>query len=121
MYPIFENETGLFQELARAKDVKFAQISLLVINSGCSRGGHFHKRKEEWFCCIRGSCRISLQNVNSKTKKEFVLNEFERNFFKVEPFWVHTVTNLSDSKSCDLIVIVSEEYDESDPDTFKPE
>ncbi len=121
MYPIHENETGLFQELARSKEVKFGQISLLIINSGCSRGGHYHTRKEEWFCCIRGCCRLDLVNVHSKAAKEIILDEFKREFIKVEPFWIHTLTNLSDPRSCDLIIVVSEEFDESDPDTFKLE
>lgn len=119
MYPIHENETGLFQELARTKDLKFGQINLLVINSECSRGGHYHTRKEEWFCCIRGQCRMDLQNIYSLETMDMLLDETTREFIKVEPFWSHTLTNLSDEKVCDIIIIISEEYIESDPDTFK--
>jgi dTDP-4-dehydrorhamnose 3,5-epimerase-like enzyme len=119
MYHVHENETGLFQELARSNDIKFGQISLLIINSGCSRGGHFHARKEEWFCCIHGKCRIDLLNVHSKVTKEAILDDTKREFFKVEAFWSHTLTNLSDEKTCDIIVIVSEEFDESNPDTIR--
>lgn len=119
MYPVHENETGLFQELAKTKDVKFGQISLLVIKSGCSRGGHYHTRKEEWFCCINGRCRMDLLNVHSKATKDILLDETKREFVRVEPFWAHTLSNLSNTRSCDLIIIVSEEFDESDSDTFK--
>jgi len=119
VHPIHKNETGLFQELARNKDVKFGQISLLVINPGCSRGGHHHARKEEWFCCIRGQCRMDLANIHSNATKEILLDESARYFFKVEPFWSHTLTNISKAKACYIIIIISEEYNESDPDTFK--
>jgi len=119
MYPIHENETGLFQELARTEDVKFGQISLLIINSGCSRGGHYHTRKKEWFCCIHGRCRLDLINVHSNARKEVILDESKREFIKVEPFWAHTLTNLSNVRPCDLIIVVSEEFNESDPDTLK--
>jgi UDP-2-acetamido-2,6-beta-L-arabino-hexul-4-ose reductase len=121
MYPIHENETGLFQELARSNDVKFGQISLLIINSGSSRGGHYHTRKEEWFCCIHGRCRLDLLDVHSKASKEMILDEMKREFIKVEPFWIHTLTNLCNARSCNLIIVVSEEFNESDPDTFKSE
>jgi UDP-2-acetamido-2,6-beta-L-arabino-hexul-4-ose reductase len=60
MYPIHENETGSFQELARSNDVKFGQLSYLTIAPNCSRGNHYHKRKEEWFCCIHGTCEMKL-------------------------------------------------------------
>jgi UDP-2-acetamido-2,6-beta-L-arabino-hexul-4-ose reductase len=121
MYPVNESETGLFQELARTKDVKFGQISLLVINEGCSRGGHYHARKEEWFCCIHGHCRMDLLNVHSKTVRQALLDGSKKEFFKVEPFWTHTLTNLSNNCPCEIIIIISEEFDESNPDTFKSE
>ncbi len=121
MYSAHENETGLFQELARSDDVKFGQISLLIINPGCSRGGHYHSRKEEWFCCIRGCCRMDLMNMHSKARKYIVQDDSKREFIKVEPFWIHTLTNLSNVVTCDLIIIISEKFDVSDPDTFKYE
>lgn len=121
MYPINENETGLFQELARTKDVKFGQISLLIIKAGCSRGGHYHARKHEWFCCIHGCCRMNLLNVHSRATRDAILDESKREFYEVEPFWAHTLTNMSNSESCYVIIIVSEEYDESGTDTFKSE
>ena len=75
MYPLNENETGLFQELARKNDVIFGQLSYLVINPKCYRGGHYHKRKEEWFCCLHGSCELTLTDINQKTKRTTVLEK----------------------------------------------
>ena len=51
--------------------------------------------------------------------KDILLDEVTREFIKVEPFWSHTLTNISDEKACDIIIIISEEYNESDPDTIK--
>lgn len=61
---------------------------------------------------------MDLLNIRSKARKDILLDEATREFIKVEPFWSHTLTNTSNEK-CDIIIIISEEYNESDPDTFK--
>lgn len=120
MYPIHKNETGLFQELARKDDVKFGQLSYLVIKPKCSRGNHYHKRKEEWFCCLHGKCELLLMDINRKSKlREIILDSSSREFIKVNPFENHILTNLDDTNDCEILIIISEEYNENDPDTYK--
>ena len=119
MYPIHKNETGLFQELARKDDVKFGQLSYLVIKPKCSRGNHYHKRKEEWFCCLHGKCELLLTDINRKSKREIILDSSTREFIRVNPFENHILRNLDDTKDCEILIIISEEYNENDPDTFK--
>ncbi len=118
MYPVHENGSGSFQELARPKDLKFGQISYLIIKPGFSRGNHYHKRKEEWFCCVRGKCKMLLLNVNISKTRELNLDSARKEFIKVEPYEVHTLMNTSNSENCELIIVISEEYFEADPDTF---
>ena len=118
MYPVHESDSGSFQELARHRDLKFGQLSYLVIKPGFSRGNHYHKRKEEWFCCVHGKCRMDLFDINSNKTRELLLDSTKMKFVKVEPYEVHTLTNTSDSENCDLIIVISEEYIETDPDTF---
>ena len=119
MYPIHKNETGLFQELARKDDVNFGQLSYLVIKPNCSRGNHYHKRKEEWFCCLHGRCELLLTDINRKSKRKIILDSSNREFIKVNPFENHILRNLDDTKDCEILIIISEEYNENDPDTFK--
>lgn len=121
MYPIHENKTGSFQELARPDDVKFGQLSYLTIAPQCSRGNHYHKRKEEWFCCLHGKCEMELTDIRSNSSRSIMLDSSRREFVKVKPFENHTITNSEFENKCELLIIISEEYDESDPDTFKPE
>ncbi len=121
MYPIHTNETGSFQELAKSKDVRFGQLSYLTISPQCTRGNHYHKRKEEWFCCIRGICEMKLTDIRTRTSRSIMLDSSSKEFFKVNPFENHIIYNLDFDKECELLIIISEEYDENDPDTFKPE
>ena len=121
MYPIHENETGSFQELARANDVIFGQLSYLTIRPKCSRGNHYHTHKEEWFCCLHGRCELKLIHVKEGIEKRVVLDSSRREFVKVNPFENHILTNLDDAQDCKLLIIISQEYYPETADTFRLE
>ena len=119
MYPVHENSKGIFQELARKKDVSFGQLSYLLIKPKCSRGNHYHKRKEEWFCCIHGNCELKLINVRNNKVRNLQLDGSKKEFIKVNPFENHIITNLSDHENCELLIIIDEEFNKEDSDTYE--
>ncbi|RLG10856.1 hypothetical protein DRN73_06820 [Candidatus Pacearchaeota archaeon] len=121
MYPPHENSTGVFQELARKKDVTFGQLSYLIIRPNCSRGDHYHKRKREWFCCLHGRCELIIKDVRTNKTKNIILDESCKEFVKVNPFENHILKNLSDSHDCEILIIVNEEFNPEDPDTYRIE
>jgi len=120
MYPLHENDTGSFQELAHASDVQFGQLSLLTVAPRCKRGGHYHTRKKEWFCCLHVECYIVATDVRTGRQRSIVLHSGNKEFQIVNPWEVHVVLNPSD-RECELLIISSEEYDPVDPDTIKYE
>jgi UDP-2-acetamido-2,6-beta-L-arabino-hexul-4-ose reductase len=113
-----EDNSGSFQELIHSDEVDFGQLSLLKINRGCQRGGHYHRRKREWFSCIHGICRMELANIKTGVKRYTVLGGLKNEFIYVAPFENHTIVNISDHE-CELLVISSEIYREEDADTIK--
>ena len=119
MYPIYEDSSGIFQELIKKNDVIFGQLSLLTIKPKYSRGNHYHKRKEEWFCCIHGKCELVLTDVRNNKTRAIILDSSKKEFIKVNPFENHIFKNISENKNCELLIIISEEYKEDDPDTYK--
>ena len=118
--PLHEDDTGSFQELAHASDVEFGQLSLLTVAPRCKRGGHYHTRKKEWFCCIRGKCELIASEVKGDQIKGALLSSEHKQFVPVYPYEVHVVLNPSDQE-CELLVISSEKYDPENPDTIRQE
>ena len=117
-YPLHTNDTGSFQELAHATDIKFGQLSLLTVAPRRTRGGHYHTHKREWFCCLRGKCYIVCTDTRTEKQRSITLEDSNREFQIVSPYESHIVLNPHD-KECELLVISNEEYDPENPDTIR--
>ena len=117
IYLLRKSDTGSFQELAHASDVEFGQLSLLTVAPKCTRGGHYHTHKKEWFCCIHGRCYISTTDVRTNDLRTIELNDDSKEFAIVKPYESHVVLNYSDLE-CELLVVSSEEYDPDNTDTI---
>ena len=119
-FPIHSNEAGSFQELAHDNDVEFGQLSILKVNPGCTRGGHYHLRKAEWFCCVYGRGELELIDIETGKKQTHILDGSKsREFIKVLPGFSHTVINRDSYVDLEVLIIISEKYNSEDPDTFK--
>ena len=118
-YPVHESDTGSFQELIHKTEVKFGQLSILDIEPGCERGGHYHNRKVEWFCCLSGVCCVKIINIDSGCQREVFLTGGHREFIKILPRESHTVVNIGNVDNCDILIIISEPFNPDDPDTFR--
>ena len=120
MFPVHRNETGMFQELAHVSNMAFGQLSVLGVNPGCTRGGHYHIRKQEWFCAVSGTGILKIMDLETREEKIFSLDGFkERQFFLVNPNEVHWVINTDPYTDLEVLIIISEEYDKRNADTFK--
>ncbi|MBU2052460.1 WxcM-like domain-containing protein [Patescibacteria group bacterium] len=118
MFPLHQNDTGSFQELAHASDVDFGQLSLLTIAPRCTRGGHYHTHKKEWFCCLHGRCYIVCTNIRTEGRRSVTLDSGNKEFVLVSPYESHVVLNPYEQE-CELLVISSEEFDPENTDTIK--
>lgn len=48
------------------------QVYVTTLLQGCSKGPHLHMRRDSYFCCIRGSVRIT-RRTPAKTERDEVL------------------------------------------------
>ncbi len=117
--PLHKSDTGSFQELDHASNVKFGQLSVLTIAPRCDMGGHYHTHKHEWFCCLRGRCRLLINDIRDGRQETILLRGDRREFVEVKPYENHTVENTSKTDECELLIIVSREYNPADPDTHR--
>jgi UDP-2-acetamido-2,6-beta-L-arabino-hexul-4-ose reductase len=117
MFPIHENSSGSFQEIAHASEIEFGQLSILTVNPSNIRGGHYHSRKKEWFCPIFGKGTLRLVDIETGKERNIKISEENREFYFVPPNYAHWVMNYSREELV-ILIIISEEYREETADTY---
>ena len=62
---------------------------------------------------------MKMIDVNKGTTRAVALDASDREFVLINPYESHTVRNLNYMEDCEVLIIISEEYNQDDPDTFK--
>ena len=89
-------------------DVKRAYC-IFGVKEGEERGFHAHKNLEQIAVCLRGSCEFVLDD--GKEQKTFLLDSPQKGLYIGNNYW-RVMKNFS--KDCVLLVLASQNYDESD-------
>lgn len=116
-----KDERGWLAEVIKTEDVGNFPFGLIHVTSakpGYTKGGHFHKRKTEWFCVIRGEGRLFLKDLKSGEEKNLKLGEENMSLVKIPPFVFHSIKNMGNDEMY-LLAYVSEKFDPKDPDIYK--
>lgn len=119
---LHSDERGWLAEILRREKVKseFGQIYLTTTKPGKVRANHYHKRKTEWFCVIKGKAKLFLKKVGGSNIEEIILREDRLMVVKIPPKVTHAIKNIGDEPMY-LLAYTTEPYDSQDPDTFTDE
>lgn len=114
-----EDERGLLVELLRGDEIKeeIKQIYFSISKPGAVRGNHYHKRKVEWFCVVKGKVKFVVEGIQKKDRREFILDDENLVVVKVPPYIIHSLKNVG-NEDVHLIVVANEMFTPNDPDTF---
>lgn len=106
----------IFREPVLGNSFK-GQVFLATAKPGKIRGLHYHKRKTEWYCLLKGNARLTL--INNKTKEETVYNMSGKNpqVVQIPPHHFHFIENVGNSEM-QLLVYVDEVFNPKSQDTF---
>jgi UDP-2-acetamido-2,6-beta-L-arabino-hexul-4-ose reductase len=96
------------------------QIFFSTTRPGVIRGNHFHSRKVEWFCVLRGEAVIRLRPVGDKQIREFRVSGESPEFISIPALHTHQIENIGED---DLLTMFwcNEIFQPADPDTFYEE
>ena len=106
------DDRGSLVALESQKNIPFEIKRVYYIfdtKSGVVRGMHAHKDLSQAIVCLKGSCRVVLDN--GSTKEQAVLDSPNKGLLLDSMIW----REMNDfSEDCALIVLANEYYDESD-------
>jgi len=109
---VFGDDRGSLISLEENINVPFKIKRVYFIfdtNDGVSRGLHAHKDLEQVVICVKGSCRLVLDD--GKSKESIILDSPNKGIYIDNSKWreMHDF-----SEDCILLVLASKVYDESD-------
>ena len=115
-----EDSRGSFFEVLRPEDlskIDLGQISFTTARPGETKGHHFHNRKTEWFCVVKGKGLLIVVNDNTGERKEFIMGEDNMVAIEIIPPFPHAIKNIGDN-DMHVLLYVDEPFNSEDPDTF---
>jgi UDP-2-acetamido-2,6-beta-L-arabino-hexul-4-ose reductase len=117
---IKKDERGWLAELIKPEDVgvfSFGQINLTVATKNQTKGNHYHLRKREWFCVLRGKGLLKVWDRNNTQRKEVEMGEGNMVLVEIPVGYFHSITNTGDDELY-VLACVNEAFNPQDPDTF---
>ena len=118
---IKKDKRGWLSEIIRAEDIgskKFGQILLTVSNPGQTKGNHYHKRKTEWYCVLKGQGVLTIINRKTQEKQEIKTSEKNLVLIKIPVNHLHWIKNTGKNQMM-LLAYTDEVFNSKDPDTYE--
>lgn len=112
---IHTDERGALFEII--KTAGGGQVFFSTTRPGVVRGNHFHTRKIEWFCVVRGEATIRLRRVGEQEVHAFRVSGCQPRFISIPPFHTHSIENVGQEELLTMFWC-SELFVPADPDTY---
>jgi UDP-2-acetamido-2,6-beta-L-arabino-hexul-4-ose reductase len=116
-----KDERGWLVEILRNEALKrgdrFGQFLITTAYPGYIKGNHYHTRKFEWYCVIRGEGRLVLQDNTTGEKEDVFLTGEELSLVMIPPGITHAIENTG-KDILSVLIYIDDPFNESDPDTF---
>lgn len=96
------------------------QSAFSTTQPGITRGNHFHLRKIERFCVIKGKASIKLRRHGCDEVIEYIIDGEEPAVVDMPIYYTHNLTNIGEDELL-TVFWINEFYDPGDPDTFYEE
>lgn len=109
------DERGAFIETIKTE--VGGQFSYSTTKPGITRGNHYHTRKIERFCVIKGKARIQLRRIGTDEVLDFYLDGTNPAFVDMPVWYTHNISNIGDEELVTLFWI-NEYFNPDDPDTY---
>ncbi|HEX8964929.1 MAG TPA: WxcM-like domain-containing protein [Patescibacteria group bacterium] len=117
---IKSDDRGWLTEILNAQEVyeeKFGQLIVTTALSGKTKGKHYHKRKKEWFCVIKGNGLLSIKNRETGEVWEQEIGENNMVIVEIPVGMWHAIANTG-SEEMFLLTYTNETFNPQDTDTY---
>jgi UDP-2-acetamido-2,6-beta-L-arabino-hexul-4-ose reductase len=114
------DQRGILLEILKDNEITegMKQVYFSISKPGVIRGNHYHTRKVEWFCVIKGKAKLYFEDKNTMEKKELIVSDDMPAVVRISPPYSHAIQNIGEDDMY-LIIVANEVFDPKDTDTYK--
>jgi UDP-2-acetamido-2,6-beta-L-arabino-hexul-4-ose reductase len=113
--PLHTDQRGSLAEIIKLAQA--GQVFFSTTKPGVTRGNHYHTRKVEWFCVVRGKAAIRLRRVGTNKVDEFNVCGDAPQFISIPVMHAHHIENVGEDELLTMFWS-SEIFSAEDADTF---
>jgi UDP-2-acetamido-2,6-beta-L-arabino-hexul-4-ose reductase len=99
------------------KEEKGSQIFFSTTRPGIVRGNHYHTRKQEKFCVVKGEAIIRLRRIGTDKVIEYKVSGEKPVVVEMPIFYTHNIENVGRNELCTLFW-TNQLFNPNDSDTF---
>ncbi|UCF14593.1 MAG: NAD-dependent epimerase/dehydratase family protein [Phycisphaerales bacterium] len=109
------DDRGTLFEVVKQEDG--GQVFFSTTEPGVTRGNHYHTRKMEKFCVVKGNAVIRLRRIGTDQVIEYNVSGSKPASIEMPIFYTHSIENVGTEELLTLFW-TNEFFDKNDPDTF---
>ncbi|MBE6069916.1 MAG: SDR family oxidoreductase [Clostridium lundense] len=106
---------GTFVEVM--KEMTGGQTSFSTTVPGITRGNHYHLRKIERFCVVKGKALIQTRRVGTDIVHNYEVSGDKPAFIDMPVYYTHNIKNIGEEELL-TIFWINELFNPEDPDTY---
>ena len=99
------------------KEMTGGQTSFSTTVPGITRGNHYHLRKIERFCVVKGKALIQTRRVGTDVVHNYEVSGDKPAFIDMPIYYTHNIKNIGDEELL-TIFWINELFNPEDPDTY---
>ncbi|MDP3940677.1 MAG: WxcM-like domain-containing protein [bacterium] len=115
-----KDDRGWLAEILKSRDVDgkhFGQLIVTTALPGKIKGNHYHLRKREWYCVIKGSGLLTITDRKSGETKTLKMSDEEFLLVEIPKNYLHSIKNIGTDMMY-LIAYTDEPFNPTDEDTY---
>jgi dTDP-4-dehydrorhamnose 3,5-epimerase-like enzyme len=116
----FEDQRGWLLKVIRRENVGergMGEVYVTASYPGITRAKHYHEHTTEWFCVVKGTAKLVLEDTASAEREEITLGGGRFTTVRVPPGIAHAIKNIGEETAY-LVAVADQSYDAERPDTF---
>ncbi|MBI2101450.1 dTDP-4-dehydrorhamnose 3,5-epimerase family protein [Candidatus Woesearchaeota archaeon] len=99
---------------------KFGQVNITTAHPGVCKANHYHRKKNEWYCVIKGKMKLVLKDMKTGKMQEAIFGEDELKLVRIKAGTAHGFKNIGKDMLY-LLYYVDTPYNPKNPDTYPAE